>query len=266
MDESRASQNVMAARASSGSSPTSKQPAAACSRTRNEALASLLEDRIGVSARIPTWADLLRCHDAESWLRMVIPIGFRGPGSAVRCAHPRPGMQTLVFFDNRSSMYFPIGGIRVATDTRSSSDPDVAPPARWAKSGALPTRSCRGRKVSKADEYSAIWFWLRFRLYIVHGLPRESGGMDKTKQYILDEIKRTATANGNVPLGARQFERELHFVHMNGVATGLVLVIAKGSGFEANTKNAAIPDDELLWHLASLARELDRRLMIGEIE
>ena len=90
--------------------------------------------------------------------------------------------------------------------------------------------------------------------------------MDKTRKYILDEIKRTTVANDGVPLGSRQFEHETSIrPHEWGRYWARFGDAQKEAGFKPNTKKIAIPDSELLRHLALLARRLGKRPTIGEL-
>jgi len=90
--------------------------------------------------------------------------------------------------------------------------------------------------------------------------------LDRTQQYILDEIKRNAIANGGVPLGSRQFERETSIrPHEWGRYWARFGDAQKEAGFEPNTKKMAIPDEDLLRHLALLTRDVGKRPTIGEI-
>ena len=221
--------NRMAVLASSGSSPTLRQPQAACPRTRHQALAPYLENRIGASAAIPTRADRYNAVDAGARLRVVGSHRLSRPRLCGALRASSAGMQTLVFLTTAARCTFR-SGVFASRRTR-------APPLTrmWHRRRDGPSlefaheKLSRPQSLSKADEYSALWFSLPvpsvYCAWLTEGVGRYGQKLSST---ILDEIKRTATANGNVPLGARQFEREFSIRHhMNGVATGLVPVIAE---------------------------------------
>jgi hypothetical protein len=79
-----------------------------------------------------------------------------------------------------------------------------------------------------------------------------------TKQHILAEIRRTAAANGGVPLGRERFERE------TGIKESAFLGrfwaswgdAVREAGFAVNSWNAALPEEHLLASYANLTREL----------
>jgi hypothetical protein len=82
--------------------------------------------------------------------------------------------------------------------------------------------------------------------------------MDKNQ--IVNEIQRTATANGGVPLGWKRFEEETgiryydwfgHFWTKWGDAV-------REAGFEPNRMSEAYEDDFLLEKLASLTRRVGK--------
>jgi hypothetical protein len=80
------------------------------------------------------------------------------------------------------------------------------------------------------------------------------------KQYIIDEIKRTATQNGGVPLGRGRFANETGIKNSDWsgrfwIRWGDALLEA---GFEPNALQDAYKPDELMGHLVTLARELGR--------
>jgi len=77
------------------------------------------------------------------------------------------------------------------------------------------------------------------------------------KEQILEEIKRTAKANGGVPLGRRRFESEIgiseydwlkYWVRWNDAVSD--------AGFTPNRKSEAYPDDLLIEKLIEAAREV----------
>lgn len=88
------------------------------------------------------------------------------------------------------------------------------------------------------------------------------------KEHILDEIRRTATANGGKALGHREF----------GKATGITENDWSGrywarwsdavreAGYKPNSMSVAYTDDMLLGKLAQLARELGKLPVFAEIE
>ena len=80
------------------------------------------------------------------------------------------------------------------------------------------------------------------------------------KQHILDEIRRTANANGGVPLGFKRFEQETGFGYHDwyGKLWGRWSDALQEAGFTANTLQDAFSDDVLLEKLAALTRELGR--------
>jgi hypothetical protein len=81
-----------------------------------------------------------------------------------------------------------------------------------------------------------------------------------TKQHILAEIRRTAAANGGVPLGRERFARE------TGIKESAFLGrfwaswgdAVREAGFAVNSWNAALPEEHLLASYANLTRELGR--------
>ncbi len=89
-----------------------------------------------------------------------------------------------------------------------------------------------------------------------------------TKQAILDEIVRTATANGGVPLGKATFERETGVRQADwfGVYWPSWGDAVREAGFEANELTARIDDGQLLQRYATLARKLGRRPVKGDLK
>jgi hypothetical protein len=88
------------------------------------------------------------------------------------------------------------------------------------------------------------------------------------KQQIISEIKRTAAANGGVPLGQNRFFSE----------TGIKVSAWRGrywarwsdalseAGFEANTMQQPYDETQLLDHYINMARELGRLPTLSEID
>lgn len=90
--------------------------------------------------------------------------------------------------------------------------------------------------------------------------------MDAKRQHVLDEMKRTAAANGGRPLGEMQFARETSIRgHEWRRYWPRISDLQKEAGFEPNTKKEAIPTDVLFTHLALLTRELGKRPTASEI-
>ena len=89
-----------------------------------------------------------------------------------------------------------------------------------------------------------------------------------TKEHVLSEIRRTAAANGGIPLGVQRFFAE----------TGVKVSDWRGrfwarwgdalqeAGFQPNEFTAARTAEDLLTHLAGLVRELDRFPVDAEIK
>ena len=81
-----------------------------------------------------------------------------------------------------------------------------------------------------------------------------------TKQHILAEIRRTADANGGVPLGRERFARETGikesaFLGRYWASWGDAV---REAGLAVNAWNAALPEEHLLASYANLTRELGR--------
>ena len=81
-----------------------------------------------------------------------------------------------------------------------------------------------------------------------------------TKQHILSEVRRTAAANGDVPLGRERFEKETgikesYWLGRFWASWGDVV---REAGFPVNAWNAAHPEEHLLASFAGLVRELGR--------
>ncbi len=79
------------------------------------------------------------------------------------------------------------------------------------------------------------------------------------RQHILDEIRRTAAANGGKPLGRLRLETETGIRPTDWMRYWPRIADAhREAGFEPNERNAAIDEGELLYSLALLARQLGR--------
>jgi hypothetical protein len=81
-----------------------------------------------------------------------------------------------------------------------------------------------------------------------------------TKQQITAEIRRTADANGGVPLGRERFERETGIKESfwSGKFWASWGDAVREAGFPVNPWNAAYPEEHLLAKYARLVRELGR--------
>jgi hypothetical protein len=88
------------------------------------------------------------------------------------------------------------------------------------------------------------------------------------KQHILDEIRRTASENGGVPLGRRRFEAETGIRESDW--TGRFWArwndAVREAGFAPNRLNAAIEEDALLSKLAVVVREMGRLPVTSELK
>lgn len=84
--------------------------------------------------------------------------------------------------------------------------------------------------------------------------------MGMNKKHILDEIRRTAEANGGQPLGRDRFEKETGI--REGDWSGRYWArwndAVKEAGFVPNQMNTAIEDDALIGQLAQLAKQLGK--------
>ena len=78
------------------------------------------------------------------------------------------------------------------------------------------------------------------------------------KQHILDEIKRTAEANGGVPLGKQRFLTETGIRESDWIGRFWTKWsdAVREAGYEPNTKQTAFDNNWLLGKLASLVRQL----------
>lgn len=88
-----------------------------------------------------------------------------------------------------------------------------------------------------------------------------------TKEQILDEIKRTALANGGLPLGVDRFEKETGITsHEWGRHWARFGDAIHAAGFERNKFVTAYPDDFLILKLITLARKLGKFPTFREIQ
>jgi hypothetical protein len=80
------------------------------------------------------------------------------------------------------------------------------------------------------------------------------------KQFILDEIRRTAAANGGRPLGRVRFEQETGISEgdWSGRFWARWSEAVKEAGLAPNQLNASLGDDLILRQLAALTRKLGR--------
>jgi hypothetical protein len=80
------------------------------------------------------------------------------------------------------------------------------------------------------------------------------------KQHVLDEIRRTATANGGIPLGHKRFAQETGIAHQDwwGKYWGRWSDALQEAGFAPNTLQDAFSDQMLIEKLVALIRELGR--------
>ncbi|WP_460917613.1 hypothetical protein, partial [Pseudoxanthomonas sangjuensis] len=80
------------------------------------------------------------------------------------------------------------------------------------------------------------------------------------KQHILNEIRRTAVANGGVALGLDRFlsETGIKYSDWRGKYWARWSDAIIEAGFEPNELNAAFDDSEILWQLATLTKKLGR--------
>jgi hypothetical protein len=87
-----------------------------------------------------------------------------------------------------------------------------------------------------------------------------------TRQHVLDEIRRTASANGGIPVGSRTFEQ------LTGIRSHewqrfwpRFSEAQAEAGLEPNKLKAAIPDELMLEKLALLTRAYGHRPTISEL-
>ena len=88
------------------------------------------------------------------------------------------------------------------------------------------------------------------------------------KQYILEEIKRTARENGGLPLGSQSFQTHtgIKAYDWQGKYWVRWSEALKEAGFAPNTFNVAYPDNVLLEKLCELIRELGHYPVRGELK
>ena len=80
------------------------------------------------------------------------------------------------------------------------------------------------------------------------------------KQHIIDEIRRTTTENGGVPLGHKRFEQQTGIPHRAwwGKHWGRWGDALREAGFDPNSLQGAFSDDAIMQKLIALIRELGR--------
>ena len=80
------------------------------------------------------------------------------------------------------------------------------------------------------------------------------------KQHILDEIRRTAEANGGRPLGQERFASEtgIRICDWQGKYWARWSEALSEAGYAPNEFNKRVPSEQLLQHYAEFARELGR--------
>ena len=88
-----------------------------------------------------------------------------------------------------------------------------------------------------------------------------------TKQHIVNEIRRTATANGGIPLGRQRFftETGIKTSDWHGKYWARWSDAVREAGLEPNQKTLAYADDLLIEKFISLARELGRLPVSGDL-
>jgi hypothetical protein len=91
--------------------------------------------------------------------------------------------------------------------------------------------------------------------------------VEMTKDHILAEIRRTAAANGGVPLGQARFSTEtgIRYSDWHGKYWARFGDAVREAGFTPNQLNSAYSDSDLLDKLAALTRELGRFPVAGEL-
>jgi hypothetical protein len=88
-----------------------------------------------------------------------------------------------------------------------------------------------------------------------------------TKHHILEEIRRTAAANGGTPLGFKRFQREtgIRYADWFGKYWKGWGDALREAGFEPNTLQLRIADEVLLERFVDLTRELGRIPVKGDL-
>src|SRR5713101_2909722 len=88
-----------------------------------------------------------------------------------------------------------------------------------------------------------------------------------TKQHIIDEIRRTAKLNGGRPLGWKRFESEtgIRYADWFGKYWKSWGDGVREAGLLANTMQGPIAEEHLLDRYVSLARELGRVPVRGDL-
>src|SRR6266545_1989302 len=88
-----------------------------------------------------------------------------------------------------------------------------------------------------------------------------------TKQHIIEEIRRTAELNGGKPLGWKRFEGEtgIRYHDWFGKHWKSWGDAVRAAGLQPNAMQGRIAEDELLDRYASLARELGRVPVKGDL-
>ena len=88
------------------------------------------------------------------------------------------------------------------------------------------------------------------------------------KQHILDEIKRTAKANGGVPLGRDRILQEagIKYYDWYGIYWTRWSEALKEAGFTPNKLQGAFPEEELLLKYVGLVRELGHAPTVGDLK
>jgi hypothetical protein len=87
------------------------------------------------------------------------------------------------------------------------------------------------------------------------------------KQYIIDEIKRTATANGGIPLGHARFFKEtgIKVSDWSGRYWARWGDAIREAGLKPNALEAAYDKEELIEHLVGFVREAGRFPVYNEL-
>jgi hypothetical protein len=88
------------------------------------------------------------------------------------------------------------------------------------------------------------------------------------KQHIINEIKRTAAANGGAPLGRSRFEREtgIAISHWSGKLWARWSDALREAGFEPNQLQTAYDEDKLIETFIKFMRELGHFPVAAEVK